>query len=316
MARLEAQREVFGNTLVELADLYPKMVVLDGDLANSTRTDIIAMKRPERFFQMGIAEQNMVGVAAGLAAAGYTPWATTFTVFLASRSLDQIRMTVAQTGLDVKFGAGYAGLMTNRTGKTHQEVEDVSIMRAMPNMVVLCPADGPETRAAMHAAMRHKGPVYLRLIRDSLPVIFPDDVVFEIGKGRVLREGGDISIISTSTESVRALEAAETLAREGIQAHVLHLPTLKPLDEAAIVAAAERTNLVLTVEEHTIIGGLGGAVAETLGEHRPTKMKRMGLMDVWGASAANEDLIEAYGLAPHHIVAAARDLLKVGVGAR
>lgn len=311
MAQLVAQREVFGNTLVELADLYPKMLVLDGDLANSTRTDIIAVKRPERFYQMGIAEQNMVGVAAGLATVGFTPWVTTFTVFLASRALDQIRMVVAQTGLDVKFGAGYCGLMTNRTGKTHQEVEDVSIMRAMPNMVVISPADGPETRAAMHAAMKYKGPVYLRLVRDALPVIFPDGVDFEIGKGRVLRDGGDIAIISTGTQSVRALQAAELLAEEGIQAHVLHLPTVKPIDEAAIIAAAERTNLVLTTEEHTIIGGLGGAVAEVLGEHRPTRLKRHGLNDVWGASASNEDLIEAYGLTPRHIANTARELLTV-----
>ena len=312
MARLVAQREVFGNTLVELADLYPKMVVLDGDLANSTRADIIAQARPERFLQMGIAEANMVGVAAGLATVGFTPWVTTFAVFLASRTLDQIRMVVAQTKLDVKFAAGYSGLMTNRTGKTHQEVEDIAIMRAMPDMVTLCPADGPETRAAMHAAMRHHGPVYLRLVRDALPVIFPDDVEFEIGQGRVLRDGGDISIIATGTETVRALAAADLLAADGIQAYVLHLPTIKPLDEAAIVAAAERTGLVLTAEEHTIIGGLGSAVAETLGEHRPTRLKRVGLMDVWGASASNEDLIEAYGLAPSHIAAAARDLLAVG----
>jgi transketolase len=288
------------------------MVVLDGDLANSTRADIIAQDRPERFLQMGIAEANMVGVAAGLATVGFTPWVTTFAVFLASRSLDQIRMVVAQTKLDVKFAAGYSGLMTNRTGKTHQEVEDIAIMRAMPDMVTLCPADGPETRAAMHAAMRHHGPVYLRLVRDALPVIFPNDVDFEIGKGRVLRDGGDISIIATGTETVRALEAAEMLAAAGIQAYVLHLPTIKPLDEAAIVAAAERTGLVLTAEEHTIIGGLGGAVAETLSEHRPTPLKRVGLRDVWGASAPNEDLIEEYGVAAHHIAAAARDLLAVG----
>jgi transketolase len=313
MAQLAAQREVFGNTLVELADLYPKMVVLDGDLANSTRADIIALARPERFFQMGIAEQNMVGVAAGLATVGFTPWVTTFAVFLSSRSLDQIRMVVAQTHLNVKFAAGYSGLMTNRTGKTHQEVEDIAIMRAMPDMVTLCPADGPETRAAMHAAMRHQGPVYLRLVRDALPVIFPDDVAFEIGKGRVLREGGDIAIIATGTQTVRALEAADHLAAEGIQAHVLHLPTIKPLDEAAIIAAAERTNLVLTTEEHSIIGGLGGAVAEVLGEHRPTRVKRHGLNDVWGASASNEDLIEAYELSPRFVAAAARELLAVGV---
>jgi transketolase len=261
---------------------------------------------------MGIAEQNMVGVAAGLATTGYTPWVATFSVFLSARSLDQIRMVVAQTNADVKLAAGYCGLMTNRTGKTHQEVEDISIMRAMPNMVVLSPADGPETRAAMHAAMKYKGPVYLRLVRDALPIIFEDNLDFEIGRGRVLREGNDIAIISTSTQSVRALAAAEALAGEGISAHVLHLPTIKPLDEAAIIAAAERTNLVLTTEEHTILGGLGGAVAEVLSEHRPTRVRRHGLNDVWGASASNEDLIEAYSLTARHIAAAARELLMVG----
>jgi transketolase len=312
MAQLVAQRDAFGQTLVELADLYPTMVVLDGDLANSTKADIIAKARPERFFQMGIAEQNMVGVAAGLAKVGFIPWVTTFAVFIASRALDQVRMVVAQTDANVKFAAGYSGLFTNRTGKTHQEVEDIAIMRAMPGMVVLCPADGPEARAAMHAAMRHQGPVYVRLVRDALPVIFPDDIDFEIGRGRVLREGGDISIIATGTQTVRALAAADLLAREGIEGHVLHLPTIKPLDEEAIVAAAERTGLVVTAEEHSILGGLGGAVAEVLSERRPTRLKRVGLMDVWGASGANEDLIEAYELAPRHVADAARALLAVG----
>ena len=314
MAQLVAQREAFGKTLVELADLYPKLLVLDGDLANSTRADIIAQERPDRFYQMGIAEQNMVGVAAGLATVGFTPWVTTFGIFLSSRSLDQIRMVVAQTNVDVKFAAGYTGLMTNRTGKTHQEVEDISIMRAMPNMIVISPADGPETRAAMHAAMKHKGPVYIRLVRDALPVIFPDDVEFEIGKGRVLREGRDIALISTGTQSVRALEAAELLAADGIDAHVLHLPTIKPLDIEAVVAVAEKTGAVVTAEDHSIIGGLGSAVAEVLGERRPTLMRRIGLLDVYGESAPNDYLIEAYGISAGHIAGAAKELVRASGG--
>jgi transketolase len=304
-----APRVAFGETLIELADRYPDLLVLDGDLANSTRADILNAARPERFLEMGIAEQNMAGVAAGLATVGFVPWVTSFAVFITSRSLDQIRMVVAQPGLNVKLAGGYSGILTASTGKTHQEVEDIAIFRAMPHMTVIVPADGVEVRAAMFALMEHQGPAYLRLTRDPSPVITPRDRPFEIGRAHILREGSDITFVTTGVQSVRVLEAAEALATEGISAHILHVPTIKPLDEAAIVAAAERTGKVLTAEDHSIIGGLGGAVAETLGEHRPTPLRRLGLHDTFGESGPNTALLEKYGLTPRHMAEAARAFL-------
>ncbi|GAC1396885.1 MAG: transketolase family protein [Chloroflexota bacterium] len=304
-----AQRDAFGRTLVELADLYPEMVVVDGDLANSTKADMLADARPDRFLELGIAEQNLVGVAAGLATIGIIPWVNSFAAFIAKRDLDQIRVVVAQPNLNVKLAAGYSGILTGKTGKTHQAVEDITVMRAMPHMTVLVPADGVEVRAAMHAAMRHQGPVYLRLTRDPCPVIFPDDYTFEIGKAVVLREGDDVTLIGTGEQSTRCLAAADLLAGEGVSAYVLHVPTIKPLDEEAIVAAAARTGRVVTAEDHTILGGLGGAVAEVLGERLPTPLRRVGLRDVYGESGANDALLEKYGLTPRHVAGAARALL-------
>ena len=305
-----APRVAFGETLVELADRYPDLLLLDGDLANSTRADILNVARPDRFLEMGIAEQNMVGVAAGLATVGFVPWVSSFAVFITSRSLDQIRMVVAQPGLNVKFAGGYSGILTASTGKTHQEVEDIAIFRAMPHMTVIAPADGVEVRAAMFALMEHRGPAYLRLTRDPSPVVTPRDRPFEIGRAYVLREGSDITFIATGVQSVRVLEAVEALAAEGISAYVLHVPTIKPLDEAAIVRAAGRTGKVITAEDHSIIGGLGGAVAETLGEQRPTPLRRLGLQDTFGESGPNAALLEKYGLTPRHMAEAARAFLR------
>ena len=306
---MQALRVVFGETLVELADQYPDLLVLDGDLANSTRADILNNARPDRFLEMGIAEQNMAGVAAGLATVGFVPWVNSFAAFIASRDLDQIRVVVAQPNLNVKFAGGYSGLLTGSTGKTHQDVQDIAIFRAMPHMTVIAPCDGVEVRAAMHAMMEYDGPTYLRLTRDPSPVITPRDRPFEIGRAYVLREGTDVTLISTGVQTVRALEAAEILAADGISAHVLHVPTLMPLDVEAIVAAAERTGRVVTAEDHTIIGGLGSAVAETLGEHRPTLLRRIGLRDVFGESAPNGPLLEKYCLTPAHVAQAACDLV-------
>ena len=310
IARREvAQREVFGDTLIELIDEDERVYVLDGDLANSTKADKVAEQRPERFLQMGIAEQNMMGVAAGMAACGLVPWLSSFACFLVNRDLDQLRVVVAQPNLNVKIGGAYTGLLTGLTGKTHQEVADISVMRSMPNMVVLAPADGIEARLAMLAANRYEGPVYVRFTRDPHPLIFDADYRFEIGKAVLARPGEDVTIISTGVQTVRVLEAAQLLAAKGISTHVLHLPTLKPLDESAIVEAAARTGRVLTAEDNTIIGGLGGAVAEVLGERRPTLMKRVGLRDCFGESAPNDALLEKYGLTPAHVAAAAVDLL-------
>lgn len=309
-----ALRVAFGETLVELADTYPDLLVLDGDLANSTRADILNNARPDRFLEMGIAEQNMVGVAAGLATLGFIPWLSTFAAFLTSRSLDQIRVGVAQPNLNVKLAGHYSGILTGATGKTHQEVGDIAVFRTMPHMTVIAPCDAVETRAAMFAATQHQGPVYMRFTRDPSPVITPDDRGFEIGKAYVLREGTDIALISTGVQSVRTIEAADFLARDGISAHVLHVPTIKPLDDDAIVEAARRTGRVLTAEDHSIIGGLGGAVAETLSERLPTRLKRIGLRDVFGESGPNDALLEKYGLTAGHVARAARDLLNSSGG--
>ncbi len=307
--KLEAQRETWGQTLAELGKTHPELLVLDGDLANSTRAELFEEAFPDRFLQMGIAEQNMMGVAAGLATLGFVPWLSSFAVFLASRDLDQLRMVVAQPKLNVKLGAGYAGIMTSKTGKTHQSVDDVAIMRAMPNMTIIAPADGPELRLAMSAMMNDSSPTYLRLTRDATPVIFDETHDFQIGKVYVLRQGTDITIMSYGPQTVRALEAAEILASEGISAHVVHVPTIKPLDVAAIVAAANKTGLVLTTEDHSRIGGLGGAVAEVLSQHSPTLMRIQGWNDTFGESGDNDSLLDKYGLSVAHIARNARELL-------
>lgn len=311
MADAVAMREVFASTLVELAGSYPNLVVLDGDLANSTRAEVFEKHYPDRFLEMGIAEQNMMGVAAGLATVGLIPWLSSFAVFLVNRDLDQLRMVVAQPNLNVKIGAGYAGLFTARTGKTHQEVSDLSVMRAMPHLTVVAPADGVEARLAMQVATASPGPWYVRLVRDPTPVIFDASYQYVPGRTVTLRSGTDLTIFGTGVQSVRALQAAELLAQEGISAEVVHVPTLKPLDPAGIIESAEKTGLVVTTEEHTIIGGLGSAVAEILGEHRPTPLRRHGLMDVYGESGSNEDLLEKYGLTPRHVAEVARSLLQV-----
>ena len=306
-----AMREVFASTLVELAATYPNLVVLDGDLANSTRAEVFEQHYPNRFLEMGIAEQNLMGVAAGLATVGFVPWLSSFAVFLVNRDLDQFRMVVAQPNLSVKIGAGYAGLFTARTGKTHQDVSDLAVMRSIPNVTVIAPADGVEARLVMQAATATPGPWYVRLIRDATPVLFGSDYQFRLGEIVTLRSGTDITIVGTGVQSIRALEAADKLAEEGISAEVLHAPSLKPLHPNDLVKSAEKTGLVLTTEEHTIIGGLGSAVAEILGEHRPTPIQRHGLMDVYGESGSNDDLLEKYGLAPGHVADAARAMLRV-----
>ena len=306
---LLAQREVFGDTLIELIDRDDRVYVLDGDLANSTKADKVAVARPDHFLEMGVAEQNMMGVAAGMASCGLIPWLSSFACFLVNRDLDQLRIVVAQPNLGVKIGGSYSGLCTGRTGKTHQDVADMAVMRAMPNMTVIAPADGVETRQAMLAATAAAGPVYVRLTRDPHPVIFDAGHRFEIGEAYLLREGSDVAIVSTGVQTVRAVEAAGLLEERGVSALVLHVPTVKPLDVEAVVDAARRTGRVLTAEDHSGIGGLGSAVAEVLAEHLPTPVKRLGMLDCFGESGDNDDLLEKYGLTPAHIAAAAESML-------
>jgi transketolase len=304
-----AMRDAWGEELVALAGRYPDLIVLDGDLANSTKAEIFAQACPNQFFEMGIAEQNMIGAAAGLATVGFVPWISTFAAFVAKRALDQIRVVVAQPHLNVKLCGSYSGILTGKTGKTHQSVEDVAVFRAMPGMTTIAPADAIELRSAMGAMMESPGPTYLRLTRDPSPSIFPADYQFEIGRAVQFKKGSDIGLISTGVQTVRTLEAARMLEIDGISATVLHVPTLKPLDTEAIIEVASQTGAIVTSEDHSIIGGLGGAVAETLGEHLPTRIKRVGWQDVYGESGPNDALLEKYGLTAQHIAAAARSLL-------
>jgi transketolase len=306
---LLAQRDSFGDTMIELCDRDPLVVLLDGDLANSTKSDKLAVARPDRFFMMGIAEQNLVGVAAGMATVGLKPWVASFAAFIATRDLDQVRVVVAQPKLNVKLAAHYSGILTGYTGKTHQVVNDIAIMRSFPNMVVVAPCDAVEARSAMLALNEYDGPVYLRLTRDPSPVVTPENYAFSLGRTIELRSGTDIALVTTGAQTLRALEAAGILAADRVSAAVLHVPTIKPLDEAAIVAVAKKVRCILTCEEHSIFGGLGGAVAEVLGKLYPARVDRLGLRDVDGESAPNDALIEKYGLSSAAVAQRAKDLI-------
>lgn len=289
-------RVAFGETITELARHDERLVVFDGDTGSSTRTDLFEAAHPDRFFQMGIAEQNMVAMAAGAATVGLVPIVSTFSCFIVSRAHDAIRVLVAQPGLDVKLMGGYAGLLAGMTGKTHLIFDDVTIMRSMANMTVVAPADEVETRQAIAAVIDEPGPMYVRLTRPASPLVFDDDYEFRLGQVVTVREGGDLTLFSSGTQTARAYEAAELLAEEGIDVHLVHVPTIKPLDVEAVVAHAQRTGRVMTTEEHTIVGGLGGAVAEALGEHAPLPFRRHGLRDVFGESGPNDALLEKYGI--------------------
>jgi transketolase len=294
-------RDAWAETLRDLAAENPDLLVLDGDLATSTRADRFAAAYPDRFLQMGIAEQNMVGVAVGLATLGYVPWLSSFAVFFTHRAVDQVRMLVAQTHANVKIGAAYSGLLTGFTGKTHQDVEDLAIMRAMPGMTVLAPGDATECVAMVRWATEAPGPVYLRLARDAGPDLFDAGYRFEPGRVIALRDGSDVLIVSTGVQSARCLAAAVLLESRGISAGVLHVPSLKPVDAAAIADAARPVDLVVTAEEHTILGGLGGLVAEILGERAPRRLVRIGIADTWGESAPNPFLLDRHGLSPERV---------------
>jgi transketolase len=298
---MKALRDVFGDTLVSLGWTNPNVVVLDADLANSTKGDKFAMAYPERFLQMGIAEQNFVGVAVGLASLGFVPWLSTFTVFFTHRGLDPIRMLVAQTHANVKIGAAYSGILTGLTGKTHQDVEDIAIMRAMPDMTVLAPADAIEGEAIIRWATEFQGPVYLRLARDPSPNLFDEKYAFVPGKTISLKEGNDVLLISTGPQSIRCLQAAELLQGQGVSAGVLHLPSIKPINKEEIVSASEKVKLVITVEEHSIYGGLGGLVAEVLSEASPRRVVRFGIEDRWGESAPNDYLLDLFQMSPQKL---------------
>jgi transketolase len=307
---MKALRDVFGDTLVALGWTNPNVLVLDADLANSTKADKFAIAYPDRFLQMGIAEQNFVGVAVGLASLGFVPWLSTFTVFFTHRAIDPIRMLVAQTHANVKIGAAYSGLLTGLTGKTHQDVQDLAIMRAMPEMTVLAPADAIEGEAIIRWATDFQGPVYLRLARDASPNLFDESYTFVPGKTISLREGSDVLLISTGPQSLRCVKAAELLEAEGISAGVLHLPSIKPINKEEVVSASGKAKLVVTVEEHTIYGGLGGLVAEILSEASPRKVVRFGIEDRWGESAPNDFLLDLFQMSPPRLCERIKALVK------
>ena len=307
---MKALRDVFGDTLVALGWTNPNVLVLDADLANSTKADKFAIAYPDRFLQMGIAEQNFVGVAVGLASLGFVPWLSTFTVFFTHRAIDPIRMLVAQTRANVKIGAAYSGILTGLTGKTHQDVQDIAIMRAMPDMTVLAPADAIEGEAIIRWATDFQGPVYLRLARDASPNLFDESYSFVPGKTISLREGSDVLLISTGPQSLRCVKAAELLEADGISAGELHLPTIKPINKEEVVSASEKAKLVITVEEHTIYGGLGGLVAEILSEASPRKVVRFGIDDRWGESAPNDYLLDLFQMSPPRLSERVKTLVR------
>jgi transketolase len=307
-----AMREVFGETVAAMADDDPRIVMLDGDLGSSTKADIFERAHPERFLPMGIAEQNMLGVAAGLATMGLIPYISTFVSFALIRPLDQVRVLIAQTGLPVKITAGYAGLFTGMAGKTHQVVDDISIARAMPGIVVVSPADDVEAAQVLRWSAEHPGPVYIRLVRDATQRLFDESYRFAFGESVLVRPGGDVTLVSTGAQTPRVVDAAELLAAGGIDAHVVHLPTIKPIDVAGVVAAADRTGRVVAIEEHTVLGGLGGAVAEVLSEHRPTRVDRVGLPDIYTESGPNDALLDLYGLSAERVAERVRRILDAG----
>lgn len=309
MAEKQATRDAYGKALVVLGAENPDVVVLDADLSKSTKTAEFAKHFPTRFLNMGIAEQNLLGTAAGLAAAGKIPFASTFAVFATGRAFEQIRNSIAYPQLNVKIAATHAGITVGEDGASHQSVEDVAIMRALPNMTIIVPADGEETRQAVLAAAAYHGPVYLRMGRLDVPRLFDAEYNFTIGKANVLREGADVAILANGLMVAAALEAAEQLATEGIQATVVNMATVKPLDAEAVIKAAQAAGAVVTAEEHNVIGGLGSAVAEVLAEHKPTPMIRVGMQDVFGESGKPAELLEKYGLTANKVAAAARQVI-------
>ena len=302
MAKMMATRDAYGEALKEIGGIDEDIVVLDADLSGSTKTAVFGKEYPERFFNVGIAEQNLMGTAAGLAAAGKVPFASTFAVFATGRAYEIIRNSICYPNLNVKIAATHAGLSVGEDGASHQALEDISLMRSLPNMTVLCPADGVEAKQCIYEAAKHDGPVYIRLGRSGVPIIFDEDYRFEIGKGVELVDGKDVSIIATGIMVERALEAAEKLSEEGISARVINMSTIKPIDEDIIIKAAKETKAIVTVEEHSIMGGLGSAVAEVVAQNAPTYVERIGTMDVFGESGGGNELLDKYGLNVENIV--------------
>ena len=305
-----ATREAFGETLVELGKKHPELVVLDADLAAATKTAVFKKSFPDRHFDCGIAEANMTGVAAGMSTCGFVPFVSTFAMFAAGRAFEQVRNSIGYPHLNVKIGATHAGISVGEDGATHQCNEDIALMRAIPGMVVINPSDDIEAKAAVKAAYEYEGPVYMRFGRLATPIINDNaEYKFEIGKGVTLREGTDVAIIATGLCVAESLAAAEKLAADGVNAKVINIHTIKPLDEELVVAAAKECGRVVTVEEHSVIGGLGAAVCETLSRKAPTPVKTIGIQDCFGESGPAVSLLKKYGLDAEGIYASVKDFL-------
>ena len=305
-----ATRESYGNALKELGEEFPNLVVLDADLAAATKTGIFKKAYPDRHIDCGIAESNMMGVAAGLSLVGKIPFVSSFAMFAAGRAFEQVRNSIGYPHLNVKIGATHAGITVGEDGATHQCNEDIALMRTIPGMVVMCPADDVEAKAAVHAALEHEGPVYIRFGRAAVPVINDrPDYHFEIGKGSVVREGTDVTIVATGICVDSALGAARLLEAEGVNAEVISICTIKPLDEEIIINSAKKTGKVVTVEEHSVIGGLGSAVCDALSANHPTKVKKLGMQDVFGESGSAAALVQKYGLDAEGVYKSVKEFL-------
>lgn len=305
----ESIRDAYGQALLQVGRENPKVVVLDSDVSNSTKTVMFGREFPDRFFNFGIQEANMVDVAAGMASVGLLPFVNTFSFLAALRASEQIRTSIAYNNLDVKIVGSYGGLSDSYDGASHQSVFDLAVMRSMPGIMVVVPSDSIETQKAVHAISSVEGPVYLRLCRNEAPVFFDEDYRFSIGKGNLVRDGGDVTLAVTGILLQRTLDAADLLARHGINCRVIQLHTLKPIDQDIIAEAAEETGALVTVEEHNIIGGLGSAVAEVLSSTRPVPLERVGIPDTYAESGDYDDLLDKYGMSIYHIVDAAKKAL-------
>jgi transketolase len=300
-----ATRDVYGKTLVELGKKYNDIVVLDADLSASTKTILFAKEFPERFFNMGVAEQNLIGFAAGLANGGKVAFASTFAMFATGRGWEQIRNTVCYNNLNVKIACSHAGITVGEDGSSHQSLEDIALMSIIPNMTVVVPCDGPETKKAVTAAYHHKGPVYLRLSRPKFPVITKEDSLFTIGKASVINEGNDLTIIACGLMVGKAVEAISILKQKNINARLINMHTIKPIDKDIIIKAAKETGVIVTAEEHSIIGGLGSAVASVASMHSPVPIEMVGTKDTFGQSGQPDELCKKYNLDTPDIVKAA-----------
>ena len=310
MTQKIATRDAYGDALVSLGKKRDDVVVLDADLSGSTKTGKFAKAFPDRFFNIGIAEQDMMGTAAGLAIAGKLPFASTFAVFATGRAWEQVRQSICYPNVNVKIVASHAGITVGEDGGSHQSVEDIALMRVLPHMTVIVPADGPETQQAIEAVAAHTGPCYVRVGRNKVPTLFGDDYRFRIGKAHVFNEGRDAAIIATGLMVAESLKARDLLKAEGIDAGVINMSTIKPLDAEAVIAAAKHCGALVTAEEHSIIGGLGGAVAEVISESCPVPLVRVGVKDVFGTSGDQEGLLKHYGMSAEDIAAAVKAAMR------